>query len=258
MTDQQFAIYPSLRGRTVFVTGGATGIGAAIVGHFCAQGADTWFVDLNVEAGEALAASMMEKGEGAAHFLACDLRDIDGLRAAIGTAGDAPGGPVRVLVNNAASDDRHALESVTPDYFDERVAVNIKHQLFAAQAVAPGMAAAGGGAVVNMGSVSYMLGQGGMPVYSLSKSAVWGLTRSLARDLGPDNIRVNMVVPGWVMTERQRTLWLTPEGDAQIMAGQCLKQYLMPDDLARAVLFFAADDSAMCTGQSYIVDGGWA
>ncbi len=166
-------------------------------------------------------------------------------------------GPIRILVNNAANDERHTLESVTPEFWDDRFAVNLRHQFFAAQAVAPGMAAAGGGAIVNFGSVSWIVGQGGMPAYLTAKAAVAGLTRALARDLGPMNIRVNCIVPGWIMTERQITKWLTPEGEQELMRRQCLKRKLLPEDIARVVLFFAADDSGACTNQSYIVDGGW-
>jgi NAD(P)-dependent dehydrogenase (short-subunit alcohol dehydrogenase family) len=166
-------------------------------------------------------------------------------------------GPIRVLVNNAAHDERHALDTVTPEYWDDRLAVNLRHQFFAAQAVYPDMAAAGGGAIVNLGSTSCMAGQGGMPGYTAAKSAVVGLTRGLARDLGPHNIRVTSVVPGWIMTERQVRLWLTPEAEADLLRRQCLKRKLMPEDIARMVLFLAADDSAGCTAQNYLVDAGW-
>jgi D-xylose 1-dehydrogenase len=154
-------------------------------------------------------------------------------------------------------ENRHAIEKVTPEYWDERFAVNLRHQFFCAQAVAPDMVAAGGGTIVNMGSVSWVIGQGNMPCYTTAKSAVQGLTRALARDLGPSNIRVNSILPGWIMTPRQQELWLTPEGEADIMRNQCLKRKLVPDDIARVVLFFAADDSGACTNQNYIVDGGW-
>ncbi|MGE5766554.1 MAG: SDR family NAD(P)-dependent oxidoreductase, partial [Bacteroidota bacterium] len=185
-----------------------------------------------------------------------DLRDIEALRVAIGQVRETFG-PITVLVNNAAHDQRHAFDEVTPEYWDDRIAVNLKHQFFAAQAVYPDMAAAGGGAIVNLGSVSWMIGQGGMPCYTTAKSAVAGLTRSLARDFGPKNIRVNCVVPGWIMTQRQLDLWLTPEGEAELLQRQCLKRKLVPADVARAVLFFASDDAGACTNQSYIVDGGW-
>jgi NAD(P)-dependent dehydrogenase (short-subunit alcohol dehydrogenase family) len=251
------ASYPSLRDRVVLVTGGGSGIGAAIVRHFHAQGSRVAFVDVDRAASEALCAALAA-GPGAAPplFLPGDLRDIAALRAAVAEA-RARLGPVRVLVNNAAHDERHALAEVTPEYWDDRFAVNLRHQFFAAQAVAPDMAAAGGGAIVNLGSTSWMAAQGGMPAYVTAKSGVVGLTRALARDLGPRGIRVNSVVPGWIMTERQVRLWLTPEAEADLLRRQCLKRTLEPDDVARVVLFYAADDSAGCTAQSYLVDGGW-
>jgi D-xylose 1-dehydrogenase len=252
----QYASYPSLKERVVLVTGGGSGIGASIVEHFCAQGARVAFVDVARAASEALVAAVAARGDPAPAFLPCDLRDIAALRAAVGEA-RARLGPIRVLVNNAAHDERHAIEGVTPEYWDDRMAVNLRHQFFAAQAVYPDMAAAGGGAIVNLGSTSWMVGQGGMPGYLSAKSAIAGLTRALARDLGPMNIRVTCVVPGWIMTERQVRLWLTPEGEEELLRRQCLKRKLVPEDIARVVLFFAADDSGACTNQSYVVDGGW-
>ncbi len=248
------ARYPSLAGRTVLVTGGASGIGAAIVEHFLDQGARVGFLDLNETAAAALLKRLPR--DAPVRFEACDLRDIAALQSAI-QAVRAALGPITVLINNAAHDDRHAIEEVTAEYWDERFAVNLRHQFFAAQAVIADMDGAGGGAIINLGSVSWMLGQGNMPCYTTAKSAVQGLTRALARDLGPRNIRVNCVVPGWIMTERQVEKWLTPEGEAQLMARQCLKRKLLPEDIAKAVLFFASDDSGACTAQSYIVDGGW-
>ncbi|PWU19980.1 MAG: 3-oxoacyl-ACP reductase [Candidatus Rokuibacteriota bacterium] len=250
------ASYPSLEDRVVFVTGGGSGIGASIVEHLCAQRARVAFVDIDRGASEALVASVDVRGHPAPVFLPCDLRDIGALRAAIAEA-RLRVGPVRVLVNNAAHDERHEIERVTPEYWDERFHVNLRHQFFAAQAVAPDMAAAGGGSIINFGSTSWMVGQGGMPAYLSAKAAVTGLTRALARDFGPMNIRVNAIVPGWIMTERQVRLWLTPEGEQELLRRQCLKRKLTPEDVARVVLFFAADDSSACTSQSYIVDGGW-
>lgn len=250
------ATYPSLRDRVVFVTGGASGIGAAIVARFCAQGARVSFVDIEEAAAAALVERIRAEGDPPPRFIACDLRDVAALQAAIARV-IGEDGPVRTLINNAANDERHALDAVSPDYFDDRIAVNLRHQLFAAQAVHAPMAAAGGGSIVNIGSVTWLVGQGGMPVYSAAKAAVSGLTRSLARDLGPDNIRVNSVLPGWIMTERQVEKWLTPEGERDLLAHQCLKRKFYPDDLARVVLFFAADDSGLCTNQNYIADGGW-
>jgi NAD(P)-dependent dehydrogenase (short-subunit alcohol dehydrogenase family) len=250
------ATYPSLKNRSVFVTGGGSGIGASIVEHFCAQGSKVAFADVNREASEALVKEIAARRQPAPLFLPCDITDIAALQRAIAEA-KARNGPIRVLVNNAAHDQRHSIDDVTPAYWDERLAVNLKHQFFAAQAVYRDMAAAGGGAIVNLGSISWMKKQGGMPAYTTAKSAVQGLTNSLARDLGPLNIRVNSVVPGWIMTERQIKLWLTPEGEAELLKGQCLKRKLVPADIARMVLFMAADDSDGCTGQHYVVDGGW-
>jgi NAD(P)-dependent dehydrogenase (short-subunit alcohol dehydrogenase family) len=252
----RFATYPSLAGRVVFISGGGSGIGASFVEHFCGQGAKVAFCDIAEAPSRALVKRIARSSNSPPLFIPCDLRDIEALRATIGQAAKALG-TITVLVNNAARDDRHEIEDVTPEYWDERYAVNVKHQFFAAQAVHPGMKKAGGGSIVNMGSTSWMLGVPNMPAYVSAKSAVTGLTRGLARRLGPDKIRVNTVLPGWVMTERQRTLWLTPEGDRKIDENQCLIQRLMPADIARMVLFLAADDSQMCTNQSYIVDGGW-
>ena len=252
----RYASYPSLEDRVVFVTGGGSGIGASIVEHFCAQRSRVAFVDIDRQASEALAAAVAARGDPAPLFLACDLRDVAALRCAIAEA-RARLGPIGVLVNNAANDERHAIDSVTPEYWDDRFAVNLRHQFFAAQAVYPDMAAAGGGSIINLGSTSWVIGQGGMPGYTTAKSAVAGLTRALARDLGPLNVRVNCILPGWIMTERQIRRWLTPDGEQELLHRQCLKRKLVPDDIARVVLFFAADDSAACTSQSYIVDGGW-
>ena len=253
--DDAIASYPSLKDRVVLVTGGGSGIGEEIVRQFARQGSRVAFLDIKVAESEALAAELAAEGLTAV-FHECDLTDIAALQAAVAAIRGRLG-PITILVNNAANDERHPMQDVTPEYWDERMAVNIRHQFFAAQAVAPDMAAAGGGAIVNMGSVSWMLGQGGMPAYTTAKAAVMGLTRSLARDLGPDNIRVVCVVPGWIMTQRQVDNWLTPEGEADLMKNQCLKRKLHPIDIARPVLFFASDEAAGCTAQAYVVDGGW-
>jgi D-xylose 1-dehydrogenase len=184
------------------------------------------------------------------------VRDIGQLEAAIAQAAEV-NGPITVLINNAARDDRHDFDTVTSEYWDERFAVNLKHQFFAAQAVFPMMKAAGGGSIVNFGSTSWMIGQGGMPAYTTAKSAVAGLTRSLARDFGPFNIRVNCIAPGWIMTERQKSMWLTPEGMEELMKRQCLKRQLQPVEMARLALFLAAEDSSAMTNQTYVADGGW-
>ncbi len=250
-----FAVYPSLRGRAVLVTGGASGIGAAHVAQFAAQGARVGFLDIADAAAATLTDRLASDGHPRPLYRNCDLRDIAALQQAI-AALSAELGPFSVLVNNAANDQRHAWQDVTPEYWDERMAVNLRHQFFAIQAVAPMMQSLGGGSIINFGSISWRTGQGGMPAYTSAKAAIEGLTRGMARDLGPDGIRVNCVIPGWVMTERQITLWLTPEAEADLMQRQALKQKLMPDDLARMVLWLAADDSRMCTGQAWVVDGG--
>ena len=250
------ATYPSLVDRTVFITGGATGIGASLVEHFVQQGSKVGFNDIDAAAGAVLADRLRAGARHAPRFVVADLTDIAALRRAIADV-RAAFGPITVLVNNAANDMRHAIDTVTPESWDAGIAVNLKHQFFAAQEVIADMKAAGGGSIVNFGSISWMLKQGGMPVYTTAKSAIQGLTRSLARDLGPFDIRVNTVVPGWVMTERQVKLWLTDEGRADIARGQCLQKELKPEHLAKMVLFLAADDSAMCTAQNFVVDGGW-
>jgi len=245
--------YDCLQDRTVLITGGASGIGEAIVRAFAAQGAKVGFLDIDAAAGKQL---IDDLASDRVAFAECDLRDIVALRSAIDTIRRQLG-PITCLVNNAARDDRHTWDMVTPDYWDERFATNLKHQFFAAQAVIPDMQKAGGGAIVNMGSVSWMVGQGGMPCYTTAKSAVQGLTRSMARDLGPDNIRVNSVLPGWIMTQRQIDLWLTPESEQELLQHQCLKRKLVPEDIAKVVLFFCSDQSGACTNQSYVADGGW-
>lgn len=250
------ATYPSLKGRTVFVTGGGSGIGASIVEHFAAQGCKVGFVDIAEAPSKALVKSIAAKGHPQPLFVSADITDITALRNAIAQVRTALG-PITVLVNNAAHDQRHSIDEVTPEYWDDRIAINLKHQFFAAQAIYPDMEKAGGGSIVNLGSVSWVIGQGGMPCYTTAKSAVQGLTRSLARDLGPKNIRVNSILPGWIMTQRQIDLWLTPEGEAELLQRQCVKRKLVPEDIARVVLFFAADDSGACTNQNYIADGGW-
>ncbi|MXN66435.1 SDR family oxidoreductase [Stappia sp. GBMRC 2046] len=249
------AIYPSLKGRAVLVTGGGSGIGASIVRHFAEQGSKVGFIDIAEEPSNALAAELREAGHGV-HFEKADLTDISATEAAVSRLRKDIG-PITVLVNNAAHDERHTLEEVTPEYWDERVNINLKHQFFVSKAVVPDMKAEGHGSIINMGSISWMIGQGGMAGYTASKSAVVGLTRSLARDLGPFNIRVNSIAPGWIMTERQKELWLDEKGEQEIMARQCLKRKLEPADIARVVLFFSSDEASACTNQTYIVDGGW-
>lgn len=253
---QNYASFPSLNGSSVFISGGASGIGESLVRHFCAQGSKVAFVDLAEDAGNALVQSIADSSLPAPLFIPCDLRDVPSLQAAIATAGET-NGPVEVLCNNAGNDDRHRTEDVDVDYWDDRMAVNVRHQFFAAQAVLPHMRAQGKGSIINFGSITWMVGDPDCPAYVTSKAAIYGMTRALAREFGPHNIRVNCLVPGWVMTERQVKLWLTPEGEKQINERQCLSARLQPSDIARMVLFLAADDSAMCTSQQFIVDGGW-
>ena len=250
-----FAIYPSLRDRVVFITGGASGIGAEHVEQFAAQGAQVAFVDIADDAAHDVVAKVEAAGHQAPLYQHCDLKDIAALRAAI-TESARRLGPITVLVNNAANDQRHRFEEVTVEYWDERQATNLRHQFFAIQTVAPMMRAAGGGSIINFGSVSWHSLQGGMPAYTTTKAAVEGLTRGMARDLGPDRIRVNTVIPGWIMTERQITLWLTPEAEQDLMRLQCLKEKLVPADVTRLVLWLASDDSRMCTAQLWVVDAG--
>ena len=250
-----FAHYPSLQDRGVLITGGATGIGATLVEEFVAQGARVGFIDIDDAAGTALVAKL-GTARHAPVFVAADLTDIAALDRAIGSIRQHTGA-LTALLNNAANDQRHSIESTTSESWDAGIAVNLKQQFFAAKNVAADMKAAGGGSIVNFGSVSWKLKQGGMPVYTTSKAAVQGLTRSLARDFGPFNIRVNTLVPGWVMTEKQRRLWLDDQGREDIARGQCINLPLMPEHIARMALFLAADDSAMCTAQDFIVDGGW-
>lgn len=250
MSDQ-FARYPSLADKTVFVTGGASGIGAEIVRAFAAQGAKVGFVDLDAEAAQALADST----DGTVAWEKADLRDIPALQAAFASLKQRLG-PAQVLVNNAARDDRHDWREVTPDYWDERQATNLRHMFFAIQAVAPDMIDAGGGSIVNMGSNSWWEAGGNMPAYTTAKAAVHGLTRTMARDLGGHRIRVNTVVPGWVMTERQKELWANPEALEKHRDRQCLPDLIEPVYLARMVLFLASDDAAMCTANNYMVEAG--
>ncbi|MEM7444608.1 MAG: SDR family oxidoreductase [Pseudomonadota bacterium] len=246
-----FATYGSLAGKTVFITGGASGIGAEIVRAFAAQGSRIGFIDLDKAGSEKIA----EEIGGDITFEICDLRDIEALKAAFAALQDRLG-PASILVNNAARDDRHDWKDVTPEYFDERMATNLRHQFFAIQAVAPGMIGIGGGSIVNIGSNSWWEAGGGFPAYATAKSAVHGLTRTMARDLGPHRIRVNAVVPGWIMTDRQKDLWATPEALDNHRKRQCLPDLIEPHYVARMVLFLASDDAAMCSASNYMVDAG--
>ncbi len=249
------AHYPDLKGRTVLISGGATGIGAALTEGFARQGAVACFVDLDRASGEALSARLSAEGFSAP-FAPCDITDTAAYQAQI-HAFAASHGPIRVLCNNAANDLRHSLEAVTPQMFDDLISVNLRHQLFAAQAVAPMMRALGGGSIINFGSVGWMMASGGYPVYAAAKAAIHGMTRGLARELGPDAIRVNTLVPGWVMTEKQLRLWVDDAARALIAKSQCLRGSVLPAHIANMALFLGSDVSAMCSAQNYIVDGGW-
>jgi len=252
----KFASYPSLDGRTVLITGGGTGIGAALVEQFALQGARVAFFDIAEQASEGL---VEELGRRCAHrplFQRCDLTDTAALREAVAAVSASCGTPT-VLVNNAGSDDRHKFAEVTPEYWDQRIAVNLKHQFFAAQAVAPGMKDAGGGSIINMSSIAWMIPSASLTVYTTAKAAIVGMTRSLAHDLGDAGIRVNCVLPGAILTERQRRLWMSPEYEREVLSRQCIKRHILPEEVARLVLFLAADDSEAMTNQNYIIDGGW-
>jgi NAD(P)-dependent dehydrogenase (short-subunit alcohol dehydrogenase family) len=251
-----FAIYPSLRDKVVLITGGGSGIVAAHVEQFCAQGAKVGFIDINKSASEEVIAKVMNAGHSKPAFFEADLRDIEAIKDSIRRFTESVG-DVDVLLNNAAHDERHRIEDVTVEYWDDRIAVNLRHLFFAAQAVIPGMIRKKKGAIINFGSLSWRVGMGGMPVYVTAKAGIEGLTRGLARDLGPHDIRVNCIIPGWVMTQRQLDLWVTPESEKEIGQRQCLKSKVYPDDVARMALWLAADDSRMCTNQTFVVDGGW-
>lgn len=254
----QYASYPSLDGRVVFITGGASGIAGDLVRQFAKQGAKVGFVDINESAGRENVAQCVEAGfDEEPLFVPGDVRDIEQLRAAIHQTADRFGA-IRVLVNSAASDDRHKVEDVTPEYWDERFEVNLRHQFFAIQAVMPYMREAGGGSIINFGSSGWMIKEDVYPAYATAKSAVQGLTRTMARYLGADKIRVNSVVPGWVFTERQLEKWWTQEGEDAAMEMQCLKERVYPGEFNQMVLFLAADDGGACTAQSYIIDAGRA
>jgi NAD(P)-dependent dehydrogenase (short-subunit alcohol dehydrogenase family) len=252
---QPFASYPSLKDRAVFISGGGSGIGASIVEHFAEQGARVGFCDIDDAASQALVAKLSSAGHAVPTYRRCDVRDVAAYQ---GTIAELAGqlGAFTVLINNAARDDRHDLEDVTPAFWDERIAVNLRHQYFAIQSVVPGMVKAGGGSVVNFSSVSYHAMTPRLSVYQAAKAAVIGMTRGLARDFGPDRIRLNSITPGWIMTQRQIDLWLTPEAEADLMRAQCLKEKVYPPDIARMALWLAADDSRMVTAQNFVVDGG--
>jgi NAD(P)-dependent dehydrogenase (short-subunit alcohol dehydrogenase family) len=255
-SSSQFASYPSLKDRAVLVTGGASGIGESIVTHFARQSSRVAFFDIQDEPALRLVADLAAEGCPAPLYLHCDVTDIPALQRAVDEVLAALG-TVDVLVNNAANDQRHTIEEVTPEYWDQSIAVNLRPQFFMIQAVLPGMRKAGRGAIINMSSISWMVPSTGLPLYTTAKAGIVGLTRTLAHELGSEGIRVNAILPGAIVTERQKRLWYTPEYKARIMASQALKRDILPEDVARLVLFLAADDSSAITSQSYIVDGGW-
>ena len=248
--------YYDLESKRVFITGGGSGIGASIVEHFCEQGSEVYFIDINEDESKKLIEDIKNKNYSLPTFIKCDLLNIKELQKTIADI-ISKKGPIDILINNAANDTRHKIDDVTEEYWDERMNVNLRHFFFTVQSVKKSMIDNGGGAIINMGSTSWMVGQGGMAAYTAAKSGVVGLTRSFARDLGEFNIRVNSVVPGWVMTQRQIDLWLNDESEKELMKRQCLKEKLMPKELAQAVLFFSSEQSSGCTNQSYVVDKGW-
>ena len=254
INNKNKTIYPSLAGRHALVSGGASGIGEALVRALAQQGCLVSFFDIDQAAGDALAKELKAQGYQA-HFDLVDLTQIETLKDTI-HGRMSVWGTIRVLVNNAANDHRHTLQELTSEQFDQCMSVNLKHHFFAAQAVAPAMAEAGGGSIINMSSNSWMLGLAGYPGYVTAKAGISGLTKGLARELGAQKIRVNTVLPGWVMTEKQKRLWLTPEAEAELMTQQSLKEKIEPGDVADLVLFLGADDSRMISGQSLVVDGG--
>jgi D-xylose 1-dehydrogenase len=249
------AIYSDLKDKVVLVTGGGSGIGETIVRQFALQQARVAFIDMALEPSRTLLQELTASGARLL-FENLDLTDVAALQAGIARI-KQHFGQIEILINNAANDERHATETITEQVWDNRMAVNLKHQFFCAQAVLPDMKAAGKGVIVNLGSITWMVGQGGMAAYSAAKSAVLGLTRSLARDYGPFGIRVNAVAPGWIMTRRQLERWVTPQAEAEIMARQCLKRKLEPAEVAKFIVFLSSDEASACTSQHYVVDGGW-
>lgn len=252
----EIAQYSGLRDTSVLITGGATGIGAVLVEYFALQGSHVAFLDVDDNGATELIGSLKTRAAHRPVFLHCDLTNIKALRASVSEV-EKKLGAIRVLVNNAANDDRHTFPDVTPEYWDERMAVNLRHYFFAVQAVVPGMTRVGGGSIVNMSSIAWMIPSTGLPAYVTAKAAIVGLTRTLSKELGTANIRVNAISPGAVMTERQKRLWMTPEYLAEVMKSQSLKKELLPEDVARLVLFLASDESSMITGQNFVIDGGW-
>ena len=250
------AKYFDLENKRVFITGGGSGIGASIVEHFCEQNAEVYFIDINENDSNKLVSECKSKKLSVPNFIKCNLLNIKKLQSTISKI-ISEKGPIEILINNAANDERHKIEDVTEEFWNDRMNINLRHYFFTVQSVREAMIKNNGGVIVNIGSASWMIGQGGMAAYTAAKSGVVGLTRSFARDLGEYNIRVNSVVPGWTITKRQIEKWLTPESEAEMMKKQCIKKRLMPSDIAKAVLFFSSNQSSGCTNQSYVVDNGW-
>jgi NAD(P)-dependent dehydrogenase (short-subunit alcohol dehydrogenase family) len=251
-----FATYPSLADKVVLITGGGQGIGASAVEHFALQGSRVAFLDFADEPSEALVRHLALRSPHAPLYLRCDLTDISALNSTIAEISSKLG-PPSILINNAANDDRHHFEEVTPAYWDERIAINLRHQFFSAQAVAPAMKAAGAGSIINMSSIAWIIPSSNATVYNMAKAAIVAMTRSLAHELGPFNIRVNAILPGSVLTEKQQRLYMTLEYEQHLMQVQSLKRHVLPEDVARLMLFLAADDSSAITNQTHIIDAGW-
>jgi NAD(P)-dependent dehydrogenase (short-subunit alcohol dehydrogenase family) len=252
----QFATYPSLRGRNVVITGGASGIGEALVEAFCAQGARVIFLDIQDATADALTRKIEAAGLPAPLYFHCDLTDTAALQSVMREVLTSDT-TIDVLINNAGNDTRHKIDEVTSDFWDRTIAVNLKHQFFMAQAVIPYMQRAHRGSIINMSSIGWMIPSTNVPVYATAKAAIIGMTRTLAHELGADNIRVNSILPGAILTERQKQLWFTEEYKAEILASQALQRMLLPEEVARLALFLAADDSSAITNQAYVIDGGW-
>ena len=250
----EVALYPSLKNKVVLITGGAEGIGESIVESFLEQGSKVAFLDKNNKLGNELV-EKLNKYNYKALFKECDLVDIIDLKNKIKEIQEELGS-ISILVNNAGNDERHNIDDVTPEFWDNRMHVNLRHYFFTAQSVYMDMKKIGNGSIINIGSYSWMLAQGGMPGYTTAKSAIMGLTRTLARDLGIYNIRVNCVVPGWIITKRQKEMWLTQEIEEETIKRQCIKRLLIPKDISKTVLFFASDQSSGISAQNYVVDGG--
>ena len=250
------AIYPSLEGKHVVVTGGASGIGAAIVEAFAMQGAEVAFLDIQDDAAGELIERLGTMGATSPHYFPCDLTDIDAVKQVIAEVVERLS-TIDVLVNNAGNDTRHSVEEVTSAYWDESMAVNLKHQFFVTQGFIPAIRRAGRGSIINMSSISWAIPSTDVPVYATAKAAIVGMTRTLAHTLGKDNIRVNCVMPGAILTERQRRLWLTEAYKAEVLSRQALKRMILPEEVAGLILFLASDDSSAITNQSYVIDGGW-